>query len=210
MIEILVADDHPVVRWGLKQMFENYPDLHIAGEAATSDALIEQVRRRSWNLVILDLALPPGGGMEALKTIRDIAPQLPVLILSIYPEEDLAIRMLRLGANGYITKGAEADVLVPAIRKVAKGEKYVSAAVSEQLLASMGPKGVGHAQDALTARELQVLRLLGQGRTITEIAKELKLSVKTVSTYRSRLLEKLQVRTTGELIRYAISEKIVE
>jgi len=210
MIRILVADDHPVVRSGLKQMFAAHPDLHVAGEATTSDAVIDQVRRGGWDIVILDLALPPGGGMEALKTIREIAPALPVLILSIYPEQELAIRMLRLGAHGYITKGAEADTLVPAIRKVAQGSKYVSEAVREQLLASTGPGGSGHPHDALTGREFQVLRLLGQGRTISEIAQELKLSVKTVSTYRTRLLEKLNVRTTGELIRYAVSERMVE
>jgi two-component system, NarL family, invasion response regulator UvrY len=210
MISILVADDHPVVRWGLRQMFERYPDLRIAGEATTSDGAVEQVRRGKYDLVILDLALPPGGGMEALKAIREIAPTLPVLILSIYPEEELAIRMLRLGASGYVTKGAEADVLVPAIRKVAQGARYVSPAVSEQLLASVGPRGAGHPRDALTAREHQVLRLLGQGRTIGEIAGELRLSVKTVSTYRTRLLEKLNVRTTGELIRYAINERIAD
>ena len=210
MINILVADDHPVVRSGLRLMFEDYPDLRIAGEATTSDGVVEQVGRRGWDVVILDLALPPGGGMEALKTIKEMAPALPVLILSIYPEEELAIRMLRLGASGYVTKGADAAVLVPAIRKVAQGAKYVSPAVAEILLATVGPKGTTHPGDGVTPREHQVLRLLGQVRTITEIAHELKLSVKTVSTYRTRLLEKVNVRTTGELIRYAISEKIVE
>jgi two-component system, NarL family, invasion response regulator UvrY len=210
MIDILVADDHPVVRWGLRQMFENYPDLRIAGEATTSDAVVEQVKHGTWDLVILDLALPPGGGMEALKAIRTLAPDLPILVLSIYPEEELAVRMLRLGANGYVTKGAEAEILVPAIRKVAQGGKYVSPAVSELLLASVGPKGAADPKESFTAREHQVLRLLGRGRTITEIAQELRLSVKTVSTYRTRLLEKLGMRTTGELIRYAVSEKMVE
>lgn len=209
MIRILVADDHPVVRWGLRQMFEGYPDLHIGGEATTSDAVVDSVRRGGWDIVILDLALPPGGGMEALKEIRTFAPDMPVLILSVYPEDELAIRMLKLGANGYVTKGAEADVLVPAIRKVAQGAKYVSPAISERLLASVGPKGIAQQRDALTARELQVLRLLGHGHTMSEIAGELKLSVKTVSTYRTRLLEKLDARTTGDLIRYAINEKIV-
>jgi two-component system, NarL family, invasion response regulator UvrY len=210
MIRILVADDHPVVRSGLRLMFESHPDLHIAGEAKTSDAVVQQVRDGTWDVVILDLALPPGGGMEALKAIRELAPKLPVLILSIYPEEELAIRMLRLGANGYVTKGAEADILVPAIRTVVRGSTYVSPAVNERLLASVGPRNALHPRDTLTAREHQVLRLLGQGRTIGAIAQELKLSVKTVSTYRSRLLEKLNVQTTGELIRYAISERIVD
>lgn len=210
MIRILVADDHPVVRSGLRQMFDKHPELRIAGEATTSQQVVEQVRRGQWDVVILDLALPPDGGMEALKQIKELAPTLPVLILSIYPEEELAIRMLRLGADGYVTKGAEADVLVPALQKVARGGRYVSPAVNEQLLASVGSRATPHPRDALTDREHEVLRLLGRGRTISDIARELKLSVKTVSTYRSRLLEKLNVRTTGELIRYAITNKLVE
>lgn len=210
MIRILVADDHPVVRSGLRQMFDKDPELRITGEATTSQQVVEQVRRGQWDVVILDLALPPDGGMEALKQIKELAPKLPVLILSIYPEEELAIRMLRLGADGYVTKGAEADVLVPALQKVARGGRYVSPAVNEQLLASVGSRASVHPRDALTDREHEVLRLLGRGRTVSDIARELKLSVKTVSTYRTRLLEKLNVRTTGELIRYAITNKLVE
>lgn len=210
MIRILVADDHPVVRSGLRHIFQQHPDLRIAGEAATSREVVEQVARGPWDVVILDLALPPDGGMEALKAIKEAAPSLPVLILSIYPEEELAIRMIRLGAAGYVTKGAEGDVLVPAVRKVAAGGRFVSPAISEQLLASVGPNAVAHPRDALTEREHEVLRLLGRGRTISEIARDLKLSVKTVSTYRSRLLEKLHARTTGDLIRYAITNRLVE
>jgi two-component system invasion response regulator UvrY len=210
MIRVLVADDHPVVRRGLRQMFEHAPDVRITGEATTSDGVIEQVQAGSYDVVILDLALPPDGGMEALKEIRRSEPDLPVLILSIYPEEELAIRMLRLGASGYVTKGAEADVLLPALRKVAQGGRYVSPAISERMLDAMGPRADLNPRDTLTSRERQVLRLLGQGRTVSEIAAELRLSVKTVSTYRTRLLEKLSARTTGDLIRYAINEKLVD
>lgn len=191
-------------------MFDKHPELRITGEATTSQQVVEQVRRAQWDVVILDLALPPDGGMEALKQIKELDTKLPVLILSIYPEEELAIRMLRLGASGYVTKGAEADVLVPALLKVARGGRYVSPAISEQLLASVGSGTAAHPRDALTDREHEVLRLLGRGRTISDIARELKLSVKTVSTYRTRLLEKLNVRTTGELIRYAVTNKLVE
>lgn len=210
MIRVLVADDHPVVRWGLRQMFENLPDMRITGEATTSVAVIDQVAATPYDVVILDLSLPPDGGMAALKEIRRLKPDLPVLILSIYPEDELAIRMLRLGASGYVTKGAEADVLVPALRKVAQGGKYVSPKISESMLDAVGPRAHLDPRETLTSRERQVLRLLGQGRTISAIAADLRLSVKTVSTYRTRLLEKLSVRTTGELIRYAIGEKLVD
>lgn len=210
MIRVLVADDHPVVRWGLRQMFEDLPDMRITGEATTSDAVIQQVATAAYDVVILDLSLPPDGGMAALKEIRRLAPQLPVLILSIHPEDELAIRMLRLGASGYVTKGAEANTLVPALRKVAHGGKYVSPAISERMLDAVGPQANRDPRDTLTSREREVLRLLGQGRTVSEIAADLRLSVKTVSTYRTRLLEKLGARTTGDLIRYAISEKLAD
>lgn len=210
MIRILVADDHPVVRWGLRQMFEHAADMRVTGEATTSDAVVARVGTGLFDVVILDLALPPGGGMQALKEIRQLAPQLPVLILSIYPEEELAVRMLRLGANGYVTKGAEADVLLPAIRKVAHGGTYVSSAVNDLMVHAVRPRDTANPRDSLTSREREVLRLLGEGRTISEIASDLRLSVKTVSTYRTRLLEKVGARTTGELIRYAIRERLAD
>lgn len=210
MIRILVADDHPIVRVGLRQMLESQPDLQIAGEASTSDEALSLVRKGSWDVVILDLSLPGQGGIEVLKAIKGEAPTLPVLILSAHPEEELAIRMLRLGADGYIAKGAESQTLIPAIRKVARGERFVSESVSEQLLASIGGRRIASPHERLSDREYQVLRLLADGKTTTEISKDLGLSVKTVSTYRTRLLEKLNVRTTAELIRYALSQKLID
>lgn len=210
MIRVLVADDHPVVRRGLRQMFESCPDIEIVGEAETALEVIEQVARQPCDVVILDLGLPEGGGIEALRAIRVSAPNLPVLILSVHPEGELAIRMLRLGAAGYVTKGAESSVLVPAIRKVAAGGRFVSEAVSEKLLQSVGRKITERPHETLSDREYQVLRLMVQGHTITEIAGQLSLSIKTVSTYRTRLLEKLGVRTTAELIRYAIEHKLAD
>ena len=210
MIRILVADDHPVVRSGLRQMLEAYPDLRIDGEAATAEDAVALVKREKWDVVILDLGLPGAGGMEALKAIKAHAPQLPVLVLSVHPEDELAIRMLRLGADGYVTKGAESAVLVPAIRKVARGGRFVSEKVSQRLLESVGPRRSTQPHERLSDREYQVLRLLAAGKTSTEIAEDLALSIKTVSTYRTRLLEKLNVRTTAELIRYAITQKLVD
>jgi two-component system invasion response regulator UvrY len=210
MIRILIADDHPVVRRGLRQMLEPHSDLKIAGEATTSDEAVALVKRDKWDVVILDLGLPGAGGIEVLKAIKQHSPRLPVLVLSVHPEEELAIRMLRLGAAGYITKGAESDVLVPAIRKVARGGRFVSEAVNERLLESVGPRSAAQPHERLSDREYQVLRLLVDGKTSTEIAQELGLSIKTVSTYRARLLEKLNVRTTADLIRYAITQKLVE
>lgn len=210
MIRILVADDHPVVRNGLRQMLEMHPDLRITGEATTSEEAIALVRQDKWDVVILDLGLPGAGGIEVLKILKEHAPRLPVLVLSVHPEDELAIRLLRLGADGYITKGAESDVLVPAIRKVARGGRFISEAVNERLLERVGPHSGGELHERLSDREYQVLRLLAAGKTTTEIANELSLSVKTVSTYRTRLLEKLNVRTTADLIRYALAQKLVE
>jgi len=210
MIRILVADDHPVVRNGLRLMLNAHADLKITGEATTSEEAIALVKEDRWDVVILDLGLPGAGGIEVLRTIKEHAPKLPVLVLSVHPEDELAIRLLRLGADGYITKGAESEVLVPAIRKVARGGRFVSEAVNEKLLERVGPHTAGEPYERLSDREYQVLRLLAAGKTTTEIANELSLSVKTVSTYRTRLLEKLNVRTTADLIRYALAQKLVE
>lgn len=204
MIRVLVADDHPVVRSGLRQMFERHQDIQVIGEAGTSAEAVDFVRRHSCDVVILDLGLPGAGGMEALKRIKEHAPDLAVLILSVHPEDELAIRMLRLGAAGYITKGAEADVLVPAVRKVARGGKFVSEAINEKLLQSIGRRSTEQPHEALSEREFQVLQLLVAGRTATEIARQLSLSAKTVSTYRSRIMEKLDVRSMADLVRYAL------
>ncbi len=210
MIRVLVADDHPVVRSGLRQMFEACADIGIIGEARTSREAVELVKRRPCDVVILDLGLPDAGGMEALRAIHEFAPALPVLILSVHPEDELAIRMLRLGAAGYVTKGAESSVLVPAIRKVAGGGRFVSEAISEKVLQNVGRRTSGLPHEALSDREYQVLCLLAQGNTTSEVARQLALSVKTVSTYRSRLIEKLGARTTADLIRYAIEQKLTE
>lgn len=210
MIRVLIADDHPVVRSGLRQMFEQFPDIAIVAEARTSSETIEMVRRHPCDVVILDLGLPEAGGIEALRAIRECRPDVPVLILSVHPEGELAIRMLRLGAAGYVTKGAGADVLIPALRKVARGGRFVSEAVNEMMLQSIGRRRSEQPHDSLSDREYQVLRLLVQGSTMSEIAQQLTLSVKTVSTYRARLLEKLGARTTADLIRYALERKLTE
>ena len=211
MIRILVADDHPVVRHGLRQMFETTPDLRIAGEATTSDEAVAVVKQDRWDVVLLDLGLPGAGGIEVLRAIKEHAPKLPVLVLSVHPEDELALRLLRLGADGYVTKGAESDVLISAIRKVARGGRFVSEAMSEKLLEGVGRRGaVSEPHERLSDREYQVLRALAGGKTTTEIANDLSLSVKTVSTYRTRLLEKLNVKSTADLIRYALAQKLVE
>jgi DNA-binding NarL/FixJ family response regulator len=211
VIRILVADDHPVVRHGLRQMFDATPDLRITGEATTSHEAITIVTEDRWDIVLLDLGLPGAGGIEVLRTIKERAPKLPVLVLSVHPEDDLAVRLLRLGADGYVTKGVVSDVLFGAIRKVARGGRFISEAVSEKLLEGVGRRGTAsEPHERLSDREYQVLRLLATGRTTTEIANDLSLSVKTVSTYRTRLLEKLSVKSTADLIRYALAQKLVE
>jgi two-component system, NarL family, invasion response regulator UvrY len=210
MIRILVADDHPVVRHGLRQMFDATPDLRVAAEATTSDEAIHVVKQEKWDVVLLDLGLPGAGGIEVLRTIKAHAPKMPVLVLSVHPEGELAVRLLRLGADGYVTKGADSDVLISAIRKVARGGRFVSEAVNEKLLEGVGRRSAeAEPHERLSDREYQVLRLLAAGKTTTEIANDLSLSVKTVSTYRARILEKMDLRTSAELMRYVIAHQLV-
>jgi two-component system, NarL family, invasion response regulator UvrY len=210
MIRILIADDHPIVRQGLRRILSEETDMHVVGEAETSQEALDLFEDGEWDVVVLDLAMPGRGGIEVLKEIRRQRPRVPVLILSVSPEEQLAIRALKAGAAGYVTKLTAPGELVTAIRKAVSGGRYVSAQLAERLAlqASSATRRVPH--DALSDREYQVLRLLAAGKTITEIARELTLSVKTISTHRSRILEKLNLRTTAELIRYALEHSLAE
>ena len=208
MIRILIADDHPIVRQGLRRILSEETDMHVLGEAETSQQALDLFENGEWDVVVLDLAMPGRGGIEVLKEIRRLRPRVPVLILSVSPEEQFAIRALKAGAAGYVTKLTAPGELVTAIRKAVSGGRYVSAQLAERLAvqASSATRPLPH--DALSDREYQVLQLLAAGKTITQIARELTLSVKTISTHRSRILEKLHLRTTAELIRYALEHSL--
>lgn len=209
MTRILVADDHAVVRRGILSILEDHPDLELAGEASDAGEVLERIRGASWDLLLLDLSMPGLSGLDLLKQVRSHRPELPVLILSVHPEEQFGARVLKAGASGYVHKDAPPEQLVTAMRRVLRGQKYVSPALASRLAEGLG----GDTEDPhelLSDREFQVLRLMGAGRTVSEIADDLSLSVKTVSTYRSRLLDKLRLDTTAELIRYAIENDLVE
>ena len=208
-MRILIADDHPIVRHGLRQILADADDVSTVGEAASEADVLGQLRAQPWDVLVLDLAMPGRSGLETLKLVRAEWPRLPILILSMYSEDQYAIRALRAGADGYLTKESAAEKLLEAIRKVKGGGKYVSARLAERLAIEVGRSGSRLPHEALSDRELQVLIFLGSGKTVGEIADLLALSVKTVSTYRTRILEKTGLRNNAELVQYAMEHKLV-
>jgi DNA-binding NarL/FixJ family response regulator len=210
MIKILIADDHAIVRRGLKQILAETPDMVVAGEAHNGQELLEKARSDQWDVVVLDISMPGRGGLDILKQLKSERPKLPVLMLTIHPEDQYAVRVLRAGASGYLTKESAPDHLVEAIRKVARGGKYVSAHLAEKLVFNLESISEKPPHETLSDREFQVLRLIASGKTVKEIGEELSLSVKTISTYRSRILEKMKMKNNAELTHYAIQQKLVE
>ncbi len=210
MLRILIADDHAIVRQGLKQvLIEEFSEAHIA-ETSTGQETIHAVQTQTWDVLILDIHFPDKSGLDILKEVKCIQPALPVVVLSLYPEEQYGIRVLKAGGSGYLTKETAPSELVTAIKKVMSGGRYVSAALAEQLAANLSPHSQGPLYQALSDRELEVLRHLAAGLTVTDISDLLALSVKTISTYRARLLEKLRLKTTADLIRYAVDNQLVD
>ena len=210
MIRILVADDHAVVRRGIKEMLADASDnLHVE-EAGTAPEVLDRVGAEDWDLLILDLNMPGRGGLDLLGDIRRDRPRLPVLVLSMYPEDQFAMRALRAGASGYVTKESAPEELITAVNKIEKGGRYVSGALAERMAVSLGPESDRPPHEALSDREFQVLRLIASGRTVSQIADELSLSVKTISTYRTRILEKMGMTTNAELTVYAVRTGLVD
>jgi two-component system invasion response regulator UvrY len=208
MIRILIADDHAIVRRGLRQILAEEQDLRVEGEVQDAQELLARLRDSAWDVLVLDLNMPGRSGLEVLEDVKLRWPKLPVLVLSMHPEDQYAIRVLKAGAAGYMTKESAPDELVAAIRKVHAGGKYVSPAAAELL--AHGLEGGGKPRhESLSNREYQVLCELAAGRTVSDVAVRLKLSVKTISTYRTRLLEKLGLSNNAELMHYAISRQLV-
>jgi two-component system invasion response regulator UvrY len=210
MIRVLVADDHAVVRRGVLQILDETPDMVAAGEAKTGREVLRQVQQHSYDVVVLDIAMPDGSGLDVLKQLEALKPDLRVLILSMYPEKQYAIRALKAGAAGYLTKESAPDELVTAIRKVAQGGRYITQTLAEKMAADLGGTAEKLPHEALSDREYEVMCLLASGKTVTQAAAELSLSVKTVSTYRARILQKLRLKSTAEIIRYALQQGLVE
>jgi two-component system, NarL family, invasion response regulator UvrY len=210
MITIVIADDHAVVRRGLKDILADESDMEIGGEASTAQELLDLVRKGSWDAVVLDISLPGRNGLEVLAELKRERPTLPVLIHTMHSEDQFARRALRAGASGYLTKDSAPTELVKALRKIVNGGKYVGAAFAEALASSMDAGAVEAPHQALSDREFEVFRLLASGKTVSEVAEQLSLSVKTVSTYRSRILTKMQMKNNADLMRYALQHRIVE
>jgi len=204
MIRVLVVDDHAVVRRGVVQILAEARDMQCTAEAGTGREALRLVSENDYDAMVLDIYLPDGSGLDVLRQTRVLRPRLPVLILSIYSERQYAIRALRAGAAGYLTKDSAPGELVAALRHIAAGGRYVSQALGETLAVQAVGRGESEPHEALSDREDQVLRRLAAGKTVTEIAQELSLSVKTVSTYRTRILRKMGLKTTAELVRYAL------
>jgi two-component system invasion response regulator UvrY len=209
MLRVLIADDHPVFRRGLKQIITEASDMVVAGEAADGREALSKAETGGYDLLLLDITLPFKNGLDVLSQLKHERPTLPVLMLSVHPEEQYAVRALKAGASGYLTKESAPEELVAAIRKVSAGGKYVSASLAERLASMLQGDGEPLYQ-ALSNREYQVMCLIASGKTVSDVARELSLSVKTISTYRARILEKLSLKTNAELIRYAARNQLVE
>lgn len=210
MINVLIADDHAVVRRGLKQILAETSDIVAGGEATNGTEVLDQVRAQRWDTLVLDITMPGRSGLDILKEIRQEQPALPILMLSMHAEEQFAARVLKAGASGYLPKESAPEELVNAIRKVQGGGKYISPAQAEKLVHLLDKGSDRAPHETLSDREYEVLRMIASGMTVGEIAAQLKLSVKTISTYRTRILEKMKMRTNAELTHYAIKNHLVE
>lgn len=210
MIRILIADDHAIVRRGMKQLLlEHYPFARI-GEASNVEELISEIlAHKDWDVVVCDMNMPGRSGLDAIMQIKEIAPGLPVLIMSMYPEDQYALRVLKSGAAGYLTKETIHDDIVRAIETVIKGKRYITLSLAEKLAESVNSESEKPLHEVLSDREFDVFKLLASGRTITDIASQLSLSSTTVSTYRSRIMEKMKMKSNAELARYAIEAKLI-
>jgi DNA-binding NarL/FixJ family response regulator len=209
-LRILVVDDHPIVRQGLKQTLADAADVGEIGEAANGQQALDLVRQRDWDAVVLDIGLPGRGGIEILKDIKRERPRLPVLILSMHPEDQYAIRALRAGAGGYLTKEAATERLVEAIRKITTGGRFISADLAERLAMELTLNDAGPPHASLSDREFEVLCLIGSGLSVGDIADRMSLSVKTVSTYRARILEKMRMKNNAELMQYVLTNRLTD
>ena len=210
MIRVLIADDHAIVRHGLQQILGQEPDMTVGGEAASGEELLAMVGRGEGDVLVLDLSLPGISGLEVLRELRHLAPRLPVLILSVHSDDQYVTRALKAGASGYLTKETAAEELVLAIRRVVGGGRYLSSATAERLAEYVAGGMAAKPHEALSDREFEIMRLLAAGQRVTDIAGSLNLSAKTVSTYRRRVLEKLNMSSNADLVAYAIREHLID
>jgi two-component system invasion response regulator UvrY len=210
MIRILIADDHGIVRSGLKQIVSESEGMVVAGEASTGQEALDLARREHFDVAVIDIVMPGRGGLEILKELRAARPLMKIVVLSVHPEEQYAIRSLRDGASAYLTKGNATEDLVQAIQTVAGGKRYITPSVAERLATYVEQEGARPPHEGLSDREMQVFIRIGNGRSVAEISREFSLSIKTVSTYRGRVMEKMGMSSNAQLIKYAIQHGLVE
>ena len=211
MIRVLVSDDHALLRTGVTKILMHGLEGAVCGEAANAEEILEQVQNHEWDMVILDISMPGRSGIEVLREIRRLRPRLPVLVLSMHDEDQYGKRVLRTGASGFMNKNVAPEELIKAVHRVLSGGRYVSPALAEKLAFDLASPRAGQAaHEALSEREFEVLRLIASGKAVTEIAEAIHLSVATVSTYRARILLKMNMTTTVELIRYAFENRLVD
>ncbi|CAN1600634.1 response regulator transcription factor [Pseudomonas sp. B21-028] len=209
MIRMMIADDHAIMREGLKQLFALAGDLHVAAEAENGATLLEQLRQGDIDLLLLDMSMPGICGDDLVARVRGHYPQLPILVLSMHNEVQIAQRAFRAGASGYLTKDRDPEALLAAVRRVAAGGRYIDAGLAEQMAFAASGLGPCSQHDGLTDRELQVMRQLAKGLSVSQIATELAISHKTVSTHKARLMEKMGFTSTADIVRYAISQRLL-
>jgi len=210
MTRVLIADDHAILRRGLKEILVHELQEVVCGEAADARQVLDQVQASDWDLVMLDITMPGRSGLDILSDIKAVRPKLPVLVLSMHPEDQYGKRALKAGASGYMKKESAPEELIKAIRKVLAGGRYVSSALAEKLAVDLNDDLLRPVHEVLSDREFEVLRMMASGKTVSQIAEELHLSVTTVSTYRARILEKMDLTTTAELIHYALRNHLVD
>lgn len=210
MIKIIIADDHSVVRRGLAQIFEETPDIKVAGEASNGAELLEKIKTTNYDVVILDISMPGKDGLDTLKELKSIKPSLPTLIFTFHQEEQYALRLLKAGAAGFLNKESDPEELIEAIRKVSKGRKYISPNLAELLASNLGVEGAAPIHETLGDREFQVMCMIARGMTTAEIAEDLSLSINTVSTHRNRILKKMNLKNNSEITHYAMKNNLVD
>jgi DNA-binding NarL/FixJ family response regulator len=209
MLRILIADDHAIIRKGLRQiLLEAYPSAYIE-EVGDAEAAINKTITREWDVIICDLSMPGRNGLEVVQHVKQNFPKLPVLILSIHPEEQYAIRALKAGAAGYLSKDAATEELVKAVQRILQGRKYISASLAEIMASELDQDTTKPRHELLSDRELQVFKMIAAGTAVSEIAEKLSLSITTVSTYRARILEKMDIKTNADMTRYALEQKLI-
>ncbi len=208
-LRVLLADDHAIIRDGLRQILADTDDLVVAGEAANGLDVLQKVREQDWDVLVLDISMPGRNGLDLIRMAKEERPELPILVLSMHQEEQYAVRALKAGAQGYITKESDSELLVAAIRRVAKGGVHISDKVVELMVRGIRPTDKPQPHNLLSDREYQIFNMLVMGRSLTEIGAELSLSVKTISTHKTHILQKMNLTNSAELVRYAVAHCLV-